>query len=143
MDRDELLEMIMEDAKEKLRDYIQEYWYDTYTPKDYDRTYDLLNSVDAKIEGNEVVLYFDDYQISSNRTGGWGQHIGFEGEPFEIEFIEMGLGGSGSLRNPRRHDSGMRSLRRLRGWLSYYVNRAVKQAFGVNVRVISRSGGGN
>lgn len=134
-DKKKFLKIICEDGKAKMREYVETHWYGTYTPKDYERTDEVLNSISADIVGDTVIIYYDESKISSfTHDDGWGSHIGFNGEPFDIGFIEYGVGG-GSPNNPRIGDNA-NAIRRLRGWLSNYITRAVQQSFGVHVKVM-------
>lgn len=129
------LNLVAREGKEKMREYVQEHWYGTYTPQDYMRTEEVLNSISARFEGDVVVIYYDEYKISAiPHLNEWGQHIGFNDEAFMIAYIEQGVGG-GVASNPRRGDEGANAVKRLRGWLANYITIAVQQAFGASVKV--------
>ena len=129
------LELVAREGKEKMRKYVEQHWYGVYTPKDYARTDEVLNSISARFEGDVVVIYYDESKISSvPAINEWGQHIGFNGEGFEIAYIEKGVSG-GVDSNPRRGMEGANAILRLRGWLANYITKAVQQAFGASVRV--------
>lgn len=133
--KQEFLTLVAREGKEKMREYVQEHWYGTYTPEDYIRTEEVLNSISARFEGDVVVIYYDEFKISSMQGWNtWGQHIGFNGEAFEIAYIEEGVSG-GVITNPRIGDDGANAIKRLRGWLANYITIAVQKAFGASVRV--------
>ncbi|MFW6377465.1 MAG: hypothetical protein ACOCZ5_02350 [bacterium] len=48
------------DMEGRLRGNIKKLVYDDYEPTQYERTFDLLNSVRAKIENDKLYLYMDD-----------------------------------------------------------------------------------
>ena len=134
-DKKKFLMIILEDGKDKMREYVEQHWYGKYTPKDYERTDEVLNCISADIVGDTVVIYYDESKISSfTNIDNWGSHIGFNGEPFEIAFVEYGVSGGVST-NPRLGDAGANAIRRLKGWLANYITRAVQQSFGVHVKV--------
>lgn len=134
--KQEVLDIIMEDGKAKMREYVEKHWYGVYTPEDYQRTEDVLNCISAKIEGNIVTIFYDENLITHfHNNNNWGSHIGFNDEEFSIAYIEYGIGGAGVSTNPRRFDSGANAVRRLRGWLANYITKAVQKAFGASVKV--------
>lgn len=129
------LQLVMKEGKEKMREYVETHWYGVYSPQDYQRTEEVLNSVNAEINGDVVRIFYDESKISSMRGWNtWGQHIGFNDEAFDIAFIELGVGG-GVITNPRIGESGANAIKRLRGWLANYITIAVQQAFGASVKV--------
>lgn len=137
--RDQVLRDCMEEGKEKMREYVQTYWYGQYSPVSYARTQDFIDSVDARWEGNTIVFFYNTSKIgSSPNPGGWGAHSSFDGSPFNddgfIEMVENGMGG-GSPNNPRFGDDGAHAVKRLRGYLANYVTRAVQGRFGFHVKV--------
>ena len=46
--RGDALDDFAEQVALKLRENIEELWYNQYTPEDYERTYELINSIDIK-----------------------------------------------------------------------------------------------
>jgi hypothetical protein len=138
---DEILKKIGEDVTQKVKDYIQKYWYDTYTPKDYTRTDSLLESVSYKIEDGTVIVYIDEGKFQYGLQDGWGSHISFNGERFGselIQFVENGIydsGEKGSSRNPRIGDAS-HAIERVNKWLERYVKAEVRSrinmAFGLS-----------
>ena len=103
----QLADQIMKEVKIELINLIQTDWYDTYSPLDYSRSYDLINSIDGIVEKNgkgdyTVRLFFDKSMIHSSGGDGWGRHQGFDNERFAdglIEGIDTGI--KGSTNNPR------------------------------------------
>ena len=99
---------VMQRTKEKLKESIDDLWYGSYSPKDYSRSYELINAVSGKAvknsKGNYTIeVYFDEKLMSSkSSTYGWGTHSGFDGGDFRkglISSIIHGMGGSKT--NPR------------------------------------------
>ena len=89
-----ILETTGVDISNKVKEYIQRYWYDTYEPKDYERTKSLLEAVSFKIEGNSVIVYIDEKKFVHSTQEGWSQHRGFDGVNFSeglIQFVENGV----------------------------------------------------
>lgn len=87
---------------------MDELWYYAYSPSDYTRTYELLNSIEGKVRKNgkgnySIEVFFDDSKINSQITNkGWNSHAGFTGDEFTkglISGIIHGMGGSTT--NPR------------------------------------------
>lgn len=139
--RDQVLRDCMKEGKEKMREYVQTYWYGTFSPTSYERTQDFLNSVDARWEGDTIVFFYNTSKIGSSPPfNGWGSHSSFDGTPFNgdgfIQLVENGMTG-GSPQNPRFGDDGAHAVKRLRGYLANYVTRAVQAKFGFHVKVRS------
>lgn len=140
---DVILKKIGEDTVNKLKVYVRQYWYNRYTPKDYERTYSFLESISYRIERNTVEIYFDEEKFDHIFVNdGWGVHVGFDGDDFGsglIEFIENGTfdsGNKGSLTNPRVGDhSG--AIEKTKKWLDKYVKDEVKKQLqiGLNIKV--------
>ena len=134
--KEKLLELIMDEGKEKMREYVQQHWYGIYTPRDYERTDEVLDCISARIEGDVVIVYYDENKLSHvHNYDNWGSHIGFNDEDFKIAYIEEGIGGAGLISNPRRNDNGANAIKRLRGWLANYITIAVQRTFGLSVKV--------
>ena len=102
-------QVIMTETREKLKESIDNLWYSSYSPKDYVRTYGLINSVNGRVVKNNrgdysIEVYFDDALMTSRPSlYGWGTHSGFDGGDFRkglIESIIHGMGGSNN--NPRK-----------------------------------------
>lgn len=129
-----VLKDIGEDTCEKLRVYTKQYWYDRYTPEDYERTYSLLNSISYEIDGMHVHIYydFDSWEFSKDRADAWGQHVGFDYQDFTeglIEFVENGKfysGRLGSHSNPRIGDKSL-AIEKTQRWLDKYLNQQIRK----------------
>lgn len=135
IDKDKALKKILEDGKKKLQEYVRVYWYNAYSPKQYDRTDEFFDCVDARFIGeNEVEIFYDTdaLQAMFGAEDNWNKHMGFDYSPFDgeglIQMLEFGMNG-GSTNNPRFGDSGAHGLLRLRAWLLTYVKKAVAESF--------------
>lgn len=85
------LDDFAEQAALKLQQNIQDMWYDEYTPEDYSRTYELLNSVDVKITPAGRQIYINENSIGNGGRqgpGGWTEHVGVTGERVD-SFADM------------------------------------------------------
>lgn len=133
-----LLADIERDGKEQMREYVRMYWYSQYSPSSYNRTMEVLDSVSAKLEGDSVVIYYDNAKIgSAPNSHGWGAHASFDGSSFSngiVAMIEDGMSG-GSPSNPRIGAGGAHAIPKLIAWLATYIARAVQSAFGAGVTV--------
>lgn len=75
------LDEFAEEVAIELRDNIQSMWYDVYTPENYDRTYELLNSVDIKeTKAGRQVYINESTMVNAHNKGEWSSHIGVTGE---------------------------------------------------------------
>lgn len=140
-DKERMLQNIAKETKNKMQEYIETYWYDVYSPIDYERTYDVLRSIDVKFENDVVVIFYNaDKIFSTPNLGSWGEHSGFDFGDFSegiIEYVENGVSG-GSIQNPRLGDTGAKAIPRTRGWLNNYLVKAIKKEFGINVKIRMR-----
>ena len=79
------MKIVGNDIKTIIADYVKRKVYDAISPRSYDRTGDLLNSLDVsevKKIGNfyEVTIFFNTDFIHSNLVeGGWNQHMNANG----------------------------------------------------------------
>lgn len=133
VDKKKALNLIMKEGKNKLKEYVQVYWYDAYSPISYDRTDEFLNCIDAEFINEDTVrIFYNSSKISATfgNAGSWNIHASFDGSPFAGEnFIEtVEFGGGGSPNNPRI-GYGAHALQRLRAYLLSYVQKAVRQSF--------------
>ena len=132
-DKQKALNLILKEGKAKLKEYVQVFWYDSYSPGWYDRTYDFLNCIQGEfVSDDEVRIYYDAGAISSTfgESGKWNIHASFDGSSFAGEsFIEtVEFGGGGSPDNPRI-GYGAHALQRLRAYMLSYAQKAVRQSF--------------
>lgn len=103
---------IMEEVKEQLKESTEVLWY-SRTPKDYNRTYELIDSINGRIVkngiGNYTIEVFYDEKLVSYGTNskGWNTHAGFDGRDFRSGLIESIAYGTikGSGNNPRKGES--------------------------------------
>jgi len=83
------LKIVGNDIKSIIADYVKKKVYSAYSPTMYDRTGDLLNSLDVsevkKVgSGYEVTVFFNTDFIRSNIVdGGWNQHMNAKGKDDE------------------------------------------------------------
>ena len=135
-DLQNILETIAQDTVKKIKVFIRQYWYNRYTPKNYERTESLYNSVRYSIIGKSIYIYFD--LDSAKRKEGnrdeWGSYTNFQDDPSftgdfwesMIEYIDTGrfIGGYGSLNNPRLGD-GINFIDKTERWLNKYLKNKV------------------
>ena len=124
---------ILEETKNKLKEATDELWYDTYpNPIDYNRTYELLNSIDGKLTKNGIAdytiqVYFNPKKMTSRSGKGWNIHQGFSGEDFRKGLIASIINGvGGSLNNPRLGDS-TDVINIVQKYAEEYANKLLKQ----------------
>ena len=89
--RSDSLDDFAEKVALKLKENIEDLWYNQYTPEDYDRTYQLLDSVDIKTTkaGRQVYINEDSIPNGDRQGGrGWTEHIGVTGERVD-SFADM------------------------------------------------------
>lgn len=130
----DILETIGKDVSNKVKEYIQRYWYDTYTPENYNRSWSLLKSVTYKVYDDYVEVYIDEDEFVYSLGDGeyWGRHTGFDGEKFGsglIEFVENGKFNSGKIgspSNPRVGDAS-RAIKKVNTWLKRYVRNELRR----------------
>lgn len=133
-----LMRVIGQDGRDKMKEYVEMHWYGAYTPKDYERTNEVLDCITYKIEGDTVVIFYDEDKLSQiHNLGNWGSHLGFNDQEFKIEYIEKGVN-NGVETNPRIGDSGANAIARVRGWLANYITKVVQEIYGVNVKARAR-----
>ena len=96
-----VLFILSENVEEFLFEYVQANWYDEYQPTDYQRTYQLLNSIELEqIEETEWRIFFNTDKIKGVKQNGfWQAHISsfgktegslFDGEEFIKEIEDYG-----------------------------------------------------
>lgn len=137
-----LLETTGQDVVHKIREYLLKYWYGTYTPKNYERTKSLLDSVDYKVSRSYVTVYIKEENFISavQGTNLWNQHMGFDEEAFGaglIEFIENGKfdsGKVGSLNNPRI-GNGSHIIKKVNTWLKRYIDKEIKRRLKMEIGI--------
>lgn len=123
-----ILEDIGEKTVNKIREFLDQYWYNTYSPIDYDRTGSLRNAVRYTIEKNKIKIYFDRRYFSTKKVNdglGWQPHRGFDGETFInglIDFLDDGTGNGGVRTNPRRNDGNLDIIGYAEKYINQYMN---------------------
>lgn len=127
-----ILVEIAEETVEKMRDYLQTHWYDTYNPLEYDRTGDLKDAIRYTIDGRTINIYFDRRRIRAiKRKGTWSAHMGFDGVSFIEGLINwIDEGGNGGL-SPRT-DDGIDLL----GYAEQKINKAINKKATKRINVI-------
>ncbi len=95
-----------------LKDYVNELVYEANDPSDYERTYELLNSItisDFKKVGNtyKIKVFFDNDKINTYITndGEWNKHADIYGNSVADElpyYLEYGTNGSLHDKKPAR-----------------------------------------
>lgn len=138
----EILNQVGKDSVHRAKVLINQYWYGGYSPKDYQRTYSLRDSIKYKIEGNSVRVYLDlsDAERSDFGTHKWGSYTDFKNESsFDTEsgsgaflnYIDNGWFGStskfGSKRNPRAKKGGIDISSKMDSWLARYIEPTVRK----------------
>lgn len=80
------LQEVGQQVEQIIKDYIMEHLYNAYTPSDYSRTYDFINSLSVKKvqqsnNGYIVELFFDTNRIISYEVEDryWNQHMNIDG----------------------------------------------------------------
>lgn len=73
-----------ETIKQVLIDSTKRMWYSEHSPEQYQRTYDILNSIslDAVKTGKggyTATVYFDEDKIRMQAADGWNQHMSVDG----------------------------------------------------------------
>ncbi len=138
---------IADDIKRELRALVNERWYDSYTPKSYQRTMELLDSITCEITHNGTAIdircgfdmslihakqAIDNATIDNagiNRLT-WNNHMSFDGEPFIeglIELVEHGFDGKGSSLNPRRWHTGTHAVEDAQKYATRRARELLKQ----------------
>lgn len=129
--RDQSLENISKEiakaVREELQASLKRFWYGTYEPTSYKRTWELFNSVFSKVEKTGrcnyvITVGFDpDKMRAVKNDKGWNTHMGFDSQKFTeglITSVENGM--RGSLANPRHGDAaGMIDF--TRRWAAEYA----------------------
>lgn len=133
-------------AEGMLKKLLEERLYDSYNPKLYERTYELLDSISHSeiIKSNNsyyVEIFYDTDKIRSyprqqnGLTYMWGQHTSFSGEDVSMwipKWIE-----EGTPNNKYYQHSGTHSMEDTKKWLLQEYNRlfriALKQKYGNNI----------
>ena len=68
-------------GKEIYKKQTDELLYKAQEPKDYERTYELRDSISSEnYMGDKVRLFFDSDKINPYSTEGWGQHQSLDGQ---------------------------------------------------------------
>ena len=137
-DISDIVEQVARDTVKKIKVFIRQYWYNKYTPQNYERTDSLYNSVKYEVDGTDIYIYFD--LDSAKRKEGdsesWGSYTDFKDNPsFEgdfwmnmIEYIDTGYFpvGIGSLTNPRL-GHGINFIEKTENWLNKYLRNKVNR----------------
>ncbi len=101
-----IADKVMTETKDELIRRLDEDFYKSYSPLDYERSYDLISAVDGRITKNGVAdytieVYFDETKIRPRSRAGFSAHMGFDGKPFVHGIVEAIEHGFKSKYNPR------------------------------------------
>ena len=101
-----IADKVMTETKDELIRRLDEDFYKSYSPLDYERTYDLISAVDGRITKNGVAdytieVFFDETKIHPRSRAGWNAHMGFDGKPFIHGIVDALENGFKSKYNPR------------------------------------------
>lgn len=128
------LNKIGKETVAKLKEYTKKYWYDNYSPSDYQRTYSFLKTIKYRIfPATPRVAIFYDFRLLEHSVNkdGWGAHVGFNGKYFNeglVEFIENGNFYSGNKGlSPRAGKGGSGAIEKTEKWLQEYLDEEVKR----------------
>ena len=142
----EILIKVAEDTIHKTQVFLNQYWYSKYTPLQYERTYSLIETLTYKIEGNDILIYFDLSQAKRRdfESGLWGSYTDFKGdasfidEAFwnsMIDYIDTGnfsTPGS-SPNNPRLGTGGSGFIQKVENWLNKYIKNKVNSELSIKI----------
>lgn len=147
------LHKLGKETRDKIREYITNGWYSTYTPRSYHRTHDLWESVTYVVSGHTVRVYFDMRKLRGkmvNGGKGWQPHRNFSipnghggytaGVDFTtglVSWIEDGGKGGGSPKNPRAGHNGVHMIKQTQEWLNGYLDKETKKIIG---EILKKSG---
>ncbi len=101
-----IADRVMTETKEELIRRLNDDFYGTYSPSDYERTYDLVSAVDGRITKNAlcdytIEVFFDETKIHPRSRAGFSAHMGFDDKPFVHGLVEALEDGFKSRYNPR------------------------------------------
>lgn len=146
----EAIELALDDVAaksvERLTQYISENWYEKYSPKDYQRTFEFLKSI-AVIKARmvedgsiETEIYFNTDKINAHvRKKGLNAHASFSGKDVSQvipEWLELGNSNIVGRKDTVSSD-GLHSLDALVKWLSgVFVEELAKalKKHGINIK---------
>lgn len=99
-----VLHQIGLEIEEEMKQYIMKELYQKYSPEDYARTYDYINSltvssVKESSSGYVIEIFFDANKISARSVSDryWNQHMSIDGDDFSKHIpyiVEYGTNGS-------------------------------------------------
>lgn len=122
------------ETRDKIREYLTNGWYSTYTPKSYHRTHGVWESVTYVVSGHTVRVYFDMRMLRGktvNGGRGWQVHRDFEGVDFTSGLVSwLEDGGVGVPKNPRSGHSGVHMIQQTREWLDKYLDKETRKIIG-------------
>ena len=141
-----ILAKIAEDTIHKIQVFLNQYWYNRYTPLQYERTYSLIKTLKYKIDGQDILIYFDLSKAKRRdfESGLWGSYTDFKGdasfidEDFwnsMIEYIDTGnfsTPGS-SPNNPRLGMGGSGFIEKTENWLNKYLKDKVNSEIAIRI----------
>ena len=125
-----IADKVMTETKDELIRRLDEDFYKSYSPLDYERSYDLISAVDGRIIKNGVAdytieVFFDEAQIHPRSRAGWNAHMGFDDKPFVHGLVEALEDGFKSKYNPR-HGEEFRILSKTKAEAEKIANKLLK-----------------
>ena len=123
-----------------MRDIIKDEWYSSYSPLDYERTEQFLESVVCRIDESNLTItvgYDARYIKSETRFGEWNVHRGFDYKDFRlglVDFIENG--GDGGL-SPRKGHDGINAIQQTMDFIQDEINKETDNIYAEAVKIFS------
>lgn len=151
----ELLDQIGKDTAHKAKVLINQYWYGGYTPKSYQRTYSLRDSIGYEVKKYNANIYLDLSDAhrtpfeNSGKNRRWGSYTDFKGDPsFDdmdssrafFNFVDNGWFSTpnkiGSPKNPRTSKRGVAIYDKLYNWINKQLEPSIRRRIGVSLNNI-------
>lgn len=145
----EVLNEVGKETVKFMQDYIDKNWYQTFTPKVYERTNAFRDSITYTLIRNpnsdtqRIMVYWSMEQLKAiHREKTWSAHQSFGtngsiGEDFTyglIEWIDNGGFEGGVQTNPRRLDGGIKITEATDRFLNDYLNKEVQKRIRLSIR---------
>lgn len=134
---EETLEKVTKEVEEELTEYVMKKWYASYTPKQYYRTMEYINSI-TRIKANmaengyiETEVFFDTDKIHPyiREKGELNAHASVSGADVSKRIPEWIENGNPSIIG--RHDAaskeGIKTVEHLQEWVNKNINKKFKQ----------------
>ncbi len=133
-----ILNEIAQGVKEELYDKVKERLYDAWTPSQYERTEELLNSISKTEVYQEngfycVKIFYDTDKIFPHTVEGkWGQHVDFSGNDTS-EYVVLWIE-EGTTDNPFPR-KGINAMSDEKKWIEENYNKIFRnklKQYGIN-----------